>query len=154
MELLVRLILLPPLLVAAFNGMMGLFAPGYRRQEWVLGGLALAAVAVPFAVTCSLFFGFVEPEVVRYFTWLEAGSLRVDFAYRIDQLSLLMTMIVTGVGSLIHLYSIGYMKGDPGFGAFSPTSTCSSSRCSTWCWPRACPCCSWGGRAWGCARTS
>ena len=118
MELLVRLILLPPLVVAAFNGMMGLFAPAYRKQEWVLGGLALAAVAVPFAVTASLFFGFVEPEVVRYFTWLEAGSLRVDFAYRIDQLSLLMTMIVTGVGSLIHLYSIGYMKGDPGFWRF------------------------------------
>ena len=118
MELLVRLILLPPLFVAAFNGMMGLFAPGYRRQEWVLGGLALAAVAVPFAVTCALFFGFAEPEVVRYFTWLEAGALRVDFAYRIDQLSLLMTMIVTGVGSLIHLYSIGYMKGDPGFWRF------------------------------------
>ncbi len=118
MQLLVQLILLPPLLVAAFNGMMGLFAPGYRKQEWVLGGLALAAVAVPFAVTASLFFGFVEPEVVRYFTWLEAGSLRVDFAYRIDQLSLLMTMIVTGVGSLIHLYSIGYMKGDPGFWRF------------------------------------
>ena len=118
MELLVRLILLPPLLVAAFNGMMGLFAPGYRKQEWVLGGLALAAVAVPFAVTCVLFFGFTEPEVVRYFTWLEAGSLSVDFAYRIDQLSLLMTMIVTGVGALIHLYSIGYMHGDPGFWRF------------------------------------
>ena len=55
----------------------------------MLGGLALAAVAVPFAVTCALFFGFAEPEVVRYFTWLEAGALRVDFAYRIDQLSLL-----------------------------------------------------------------
>ncbi len=126
MELLVRLILLPPLLVAAFNGMMGLFAPAYRKQEWVLGGLALAAVAVPFLVTCSLFFGFeahgaegaLPGEVVRYFTWLEAGSLSVDFAYRIDQLSLLMTMIVTGVGSLIHLYSIGYMKGDPGFWRF------------------------------------
>ena len=119
MELLVRLILLPPLLVAAFNGMLGLFAPGWRKQEWALGGLALAAVAVPFAVTCALFFGFHhEAEVVRYFTWLEAGSLRVDFSYRIDQLSLLMTMIVTGVGSLIHLYSIGYMKGDPGFWRF------------------------------------
>ena len=118
MELLVRLILLPPLLVAALNGMLGLFAPGWRKQEWALGGLATLAVLVPFAVTVSLFLGFAEPEVVRYFTWLEAGALRVDFAYRIDQLSLLMTMIVTGVGSLIHLYSVGYMKGDPGFWRF------------------------------------
>ncbi len=118
MELLVRLILLPPLLVAAFNGMMGLFSPGYRKQEWVLGGVALLAVAVPFAVTCALFFGFDGPYVVRYFEWMAAGELQIEFAYRIDQLSLLMTMIITGVGSLIHLYSIGYMKGDPGFWRF------------------------------------
>ena len=118
MELLVRLILLPPLLVAAFNGMMGLFSPGYRKQEALLGGLALAAVALPFGVTVWLFLGFEAPAVVSYFPWLEAGALRVDFAYRIDQLSLLMTMIVTGVGSLIHLYSMGYMKGDPGYWRF------------------------------------
>ncbi len=118
MELLVRLILLPPLLVAAFNGMMGLFSPGYRKQEWLLGGLALAAVAVPFAVTVMLFLGYENPEVVRYFTWMAAGDLRVDFAYRIDELSLLMTMVVTGVGALIHLYSIGYMHGDAGYWRF------------------------------------
>ncbi len=121
MELLVRLILLPPLLVAAFNGMMGLFSPAYRKQEWLLGGLALAAVAVPFGVTVLLFLGMLggaEAEVVRYFTWMSAGDLRVDFAYRIDELSLLMTMIVTGVGALIHLYSIGYMHGDSGYWRF------------------------------------
>ena len=121
MELLVQLILLPPLLVAAFNGMMGLFAPAYRKQETLLGALATLAVLIPFGVTAMLFVGMLggaEPEIVRYFTWLEAGSLRVDFSYRIDQLSLLMTMIVTGVGALIHLYSIGYMKADPGFWRF------------------------------------
>ncbi|MEM1115897.1 MAG: NADH-quinone oxidoreductase subunit L [Bacteroidota bacterium] len=125
MELLVRLILLPPLLVAAFNGMMGLFWPAWRTNERLIGGLATAAVAVPFLVTASIFFGFhgpdganAAPEVVRYFTWLAAGDLVVDFAYRIDQLSLLMTMIVTGIGSLIHLYSIGYMHGDSGYWRF------------------------------------
>ena len=118
MEFLVQLILLPPIVVAGLNGVMGLFAPGYRKNEWVIGGLATAAVALPFAVTATLFFGFEDPEVVRYFTWLAAGDLVVDFAYRIDQLSLLMTMIVTGVGTLIHLYSIGYMHGDSGFWRF------------------------------------
>jgi len=128
-ELLVRLILLPPLLMAAFNGMMGLFAPGYRTKEWVIGGLATAAVAVPFVVTVMLFVGFhadhgagdglaLPGEAVRYFTWLRAGDLTVDFTYRIDQLSLLMTLIITGVGSLIHLYSVGYMHKDPGFYRF------------------------------------
>jgi NADH-quinone oxidoreductase subunit L len=119
METLVRLILLPPLLAAAFNGMMGLFAPGYRRNEWLIGGLATAAVALPFAVAVSIFLGFHgEAEVVRYFTWLAAGDLQVDFAYRVDQLSLVMTLIVTGVGALIHLYSIGYMHGDEGYWRF------------------------------------
>ena len=121
MELLVQLILLPPLLMAAFNGMMGLFWPAWRKNEWLIGGLALAAVAVPFAATALLFTGFSgEPHVVTYFTWLRAGDLSVDFAYRVDQLSLLMTLIVTGIGSLIHLYSIGYMHGDSGFWRFFP----------------------------------
>ncbi|MEM1055046.1 MAG: NADH-quinone oxidoreductase subunit L [Bacteroidota bacterium] len=126
---LVQIILLLPLFGAAINGMMGLFWPAWRSQEKLIGGLALAAVAVPFAVTCALFFGFdtghgdadhAAGEIVRYFTWLQAGSLSVDFAYQIDQLSLLMTMIITGVGSLIHLYSIGYMHGDKGYWRFFP----------------------------------
>ena len=121
MELLVRLILLPPLLMAAFNGMMGLFWPAWRKNEWLIGGLATAAVAVPFAATVALFLGYHgEPEVVRYFTWMRAGDLQIDFAYRVDQLSLLMTLIVTGIGSLIHLYSIGYMHDDDGFWRFFP----------------------------------
>ena len=121
MHLLVQLILLPPLVMAAFNGMMGLFAPAWRKNEWLIGGLALAAVAVPFGAAVSLFLGFSgEAHVVHYFTWLRAGDLNVDFAYRIDQLSLLMTLIVTGIGSLIHLYSIGYMHGDGGFWRFFP----------------------------------
>jgi len=124
MELPVLLILLPPLIGAVLNGVVGLFAPGYRRNEWLIGGLATAAVALPFAVAVSLFLGFHGEgtghgaEVVRYFTWLAAGDLSVDFAYRIDQLSLVMALIVTGVGALIHLYSIGYMHGDPGFWRF------------------------------------
>lgn len=118
MEPLVQLILLPPLLMAAFNGMMGLFWPQWRGMETLVGALSTAAVAVPFAVAVSLFTGFAEPEVVRYFPWLVAGDLSVDFAYRIDQLSLLMTLIVTGVGTLIHLYSMGYMHGDGGYWRF------------------------------------
>ena len=122
MELLVRLILLPPLFMAAFNGMMGLFAPAWRKNEWLIGGLALAAVAVPFGAAVALFVGGYasEPHVVPFFTWLQAGDLKVDFAYRVDQLSIVMTLIVTGIGSLIHLYSIGYMHGDGGFWRFFP----------------------------------
>ncbi len=76
-------------------------------------------VAIPFVITLILFLGFAgEPEVATFHTWMAAGNLSLDFAYRIDQLSLLMTLIVTGVGALIHLYSIGYMHNDDGFWRF------------------------------------
>ena len=52
------------------------------------------------------------------FTWIPVGSLHVDFALQLDPLSITMALFVTGVGSLIHLYSIGYMKGDPSYGRF------------------------------------
>jgi NADH:ubiquinone oxidoreductase subunit 5 (subunit L)/multisubunit Na+/H+ antiporter MnhA subunit len=42
--------------------------------------------------------------------WIEAGDLKIDIAFRLDHLSSLMTLVVTGVGGLIHLFSIGYMR--------------------------------------------
>src|SRR5438876_3723667 len=48
-------------------------------------------------------------------TWLEVGDLQVDFGLRLDPLSLLMLLVVTGVGGAIHIYSWGYMRDDPGF---------------------------------------
>jgi NADH-quinone oxidoreductase subunit L len=119
-EFAVRLILLLPLLAAAFNGMMGLFLPAYRKQEGLIGTLATLAVAVPFGLAVMLFIGHEAgtAEIARYFIWMQAGDLSVDFAYRVDELSLLMTLIVTGVGALIHMYAVGYMHGDPGFYRF------------------------------------
>ena len=52
------------------------------------------------------------------FTWLPAGSLKVDMAFLADPLSITWILLVTGVGMLIHMYAIGYMHGDPGFGRF------------------------------------
>ena len=119
METSVRLILLLPLFGAAINGLMGLFAPAYRRQETVIGVLGTLAVAVPFVLTVLLFLGEGHgAHVVRTYTWMAAGDFSVSFDYRVDPLSLLMTLIVTGIGSLIHLYSAGYMKGDTGYWRF------------------------------------
>lgn len=58
------------------------------------------------------------PEIVSFFHWLDVGGFNVEVAYQIDQLSLFMVLIITGIGSLIHLYSIGYMKGNPSNGRF------------------------------------
>ena len=46
---------------------------------------------------------------------MPVGALQLDLAFQVDQLSAVMLLVVTGVGSLIHLFSVGYMKEDPGF---------------------------------------
>jgi len=55
------------------------------------------------------------PFVQRYFSWMPAGDLQIDAAFQLDQLSMMMTLVVTGVGMLIHLFSVGYMRDDPGY---------------------------------------
>jgi len=110
------LYLLPALPLA---GAVVLLLLGRRADRWghMLGtGTALASFAV--AV-----FAFVEmlgrSEGARavqgeLFTWVPVASLQVDFALRLDQLSMCFALLITGVGSLIHVYSIGYMSADPG----------------------------------------
>jgi NADH-quinone oxidoreductase subunit L len=116
---LLRLVLLLPLAGAVLNGVAPLFLKEFRTREGFLGTLGTAVVAIPFVIAVYLFVTFGgEPIVADYFTWMAAGDLDLAFAYRIDELSLIMTLVVTGVGGVIHLYSIGYMHGDPGYWRF------------------------------------
>jgi NADH:ubiquinone oxidoreductase subunit 5 (chain L)/Multisubunit Na+/H+ antiporter, MnhA subunit len=116
---LLRLVLLLPLAGAVFNGVAPLFLDDLRTRESLLGTIGTAVVALPFVIACYLFVTFGgEPLVADYFTWMAAGNLEVAFAYRIDELSLIMTLVVTGVGGVIHFYSIGYMHGIPDTGGF------------------------------------
>ncbi len=111
------LIPLIPLIGFIINGL------GFRHLPKGSVGIigSLAAIA-SFVLSLVLFNGFLsggsKPITVSYFDWISAGDLRISFSFLIDQLSLLMLMIITGVGSLIHIYSIGYMKHDEGFGKF------------------------------------
>ena len=59
-----------------------------------------------------------SPHIVSLWRWLPVGPLQLDFAFQVDQLSAVMLLVVTGVGSLIHLFSIGYMKSDPGYARY------------------------------------
>src|ERR671920_743876 len=59
-----------------------------------------------------------EPVVVPLWPWLPVGRLQVDLAFQVDQLSAVMLLIVTGVGTLIHLYSVGYMRDDGGYARY------------------------------------
>ena len=51
----------------------------------------------------------------RYFAWMPVGDLQIDAAFQLDQLSMVMMLVITGVGTLIHLFSVGYMQDDPGY---------------------------------------
>ena len=115
MALLLSLVVLLPL-----AGMLFLFAFGKRIGEpgagivgtLTVGGSFLAAVVL----ALDFFTGSGATETARWFEWLPAFGVAAELRW--DQLSALMTLVVTGVGSLIHLYSIGYMHGDARFGRF------------------------------------
>lgn len=116
------LIVLFPLLGAVANGLFGKKLLK-RFGELPVGLIScsavflsfLAALAVPIAVM-----GLHEGAriVNPVYTWLQAGSLKVDISFLFDPLSAVMVMIITGIGFLIHVYSTAYMKGDPGFHRF------------------------------------
>lgn len=94
----------------------------YIKSETVIGSLASAAVGISFIISLVLFFSMLggAPVANPYvlFEWFSAGDFSISFAYQADQLSILFSLIVTGVGFLIHIYSIGYMHGDRSFYRF------------------------------------
>ena len=115
-ELTASLLWLVPALPLA--GAVILLLGGRSTDRW--GHLLGTAVAIaPFAVGLVMFAGMVSrPADDRgvtdtLFSWVPVGELQVDFGFRLDQLSMCFVLLITGVGSLIHVYSIGYMADDP-----------------------------------------
>ncbi len=114
------LIILFPLIGFLINGLLG----RKIKNETIVGGIGTLAVALSFFVALGIFFEMLglpteeRSKIISVFQWISAGSFSANVAFQVDQLSILMTLIVTGVGSLIHLYSIGYMHGDTGFWRF------------------------------------
>ena len=116
MENLVYAIILLPLFGFLINGLFGKSLP-----KMVVGSIATLVVFASFCIAVSLFLNFEadsQPVIVRAFEWFRVNGMQVNFSFQIDQLSLMMIMIITGIGSLIHLYSIGYMSHDKGFHRF------------------------------------
>jgi NADH-quinone oxidoreductase subunit L len=101
-----------------------LMAFGSRIGEPRAGWLATTMTASSFIVTVLVYFDLLgmpaeeRSHVVSLFSWIPVGSLQIDFALLADPLSITMALFVTGIGSLIHLYAIGYMHGDPKFSKF------------------------------------
>lgn len=113
------LVLIPllPLIGFLINGIGFRHVP--KGAVGLIGSLAaLGSFAASVLVLLDFKEGGSQSQVVSLFDWITVGELSIPFSFQIDQLSLLMLMIITGVGSLIHIYSIGYMKHDEGFGKF------------------------------------
>ena len=92
-----------------------------RLKGMTAGVLASSMVLVPFLISLVIFGCFVTgapPQTIELFSWINFNNLSVPFSFLVDRLSALMLLIVTGVGFLIHVYSIGYMKEDAGFNRF------------------------------------
>lgn len=118
---LVALIVGLPLAGFLVNGLLGLSFKGFREKKTLIGSIANLSVFIPFVITCYFFVNFTaesEAHTYKFFTWVEAGAFTADIAYQIDQLSIVMMLVVTGVGSLIHFYSIGYIWNDAGYWKF------------------------------------
>ncbi len=109
-----------PLAGFLVNGALAL-----RRKPAVLpvsivgSGVLLGAFLVSLAVAVELLGAPPhEPQVVRLWSWMPVGALQIDLAFQVDQLAVVMLLVVTGVGSLIHLFSVGYMREDPGYARY------------------------------------
>src|SRR3954470_22313400 len=113
--------LIPALPLAGF---LIILVAGRKLGEPKAGYLATTMIGGAFLVTVGVFVDLLSMSsdervhVVKVFTWLPVGSLKGQFGFLVDPLAITMALFVTGVGTLIHLYSIGYMHGDPKFPKF------------------------------------
>ncbi len=115
-------IILSPLIGAILNGALYF----YNIKKRNIGELPFAIIGtltplISFLIALSLFLRMIEEKIIfkqHIFTWLNISSLNVDMAFLGDNLAIFMSMFVTFVGWLIHIYAVGYMKDDEGFGKF------------------------------------
>ena len=105
-----------PLAGAAINGFLGKKS---SRTAVTTVGLVFPGAAFAWALVVALRFSSVTLPYQEYIAhWIRSGSFSADYALYLDQLSLVMLLVVTGVGFLIHVYSVGYMWDDPGYYRF------------------------------------
>lgn len=115
-DLLIKLIPIFPLLAVISNGLLG-----SRYSHEMAHRLAWGSVGLSFLCVIGVFADILRTgaarEVVAY-QWIFGGDLTINLAYLVDPLTCVMLLVVTGVGFLIHVYSVGYMHGEPGFTRF------------------------------------
>jgi NADH-quinone oxidoreductase subunit L len=113
-----QLWLIPIFPLAGFllNGILG-----RRLPKAAINAFAIASVLLSFAWVVKTLLGLGGMEhayVERYFTWIQSGTFQVGCDFSVDRLTAVMLLVVTGIGSLIHIYSIGYMAHEEGYYRF------------------------------------
>jgi NADH-quinone oxidoreductase subunit L len=122
MEELTDLVWLVPLFPLVGFSLLLVF--GRALGEPKAGWLASAAMLGSFLASGLVLIGLLARDAsdriveVSLYTWIQAGDFSVDIGFLVDPLSVTMIMFITGIGLLIHIYSIGYMHGDPGFSRY------------------------------------
>ena len=106
-----------PLLGFLINGLLG-----NRLSKNVVGIIGSSTILASFVISLTIFLsinnGVFVQQTIEYFTFIEAGDLRIPFSFLLDPLSSIMLLIITGVGFLIHVYSIAYMHDDESFARY------------------------------------
>ena len=98
----------------------GFFGHSYTREKAGLIASLMAGFSflVVLGIASEMIFGAGGKHTIHLWTWIEAGKFSVSVAFLIDPLSTIMLLVVSGVGFLVHVYSVGYMQGDPGYPRF------------------------------------
>src|SRR6266705_1098319 len=118
-DLIVILIPLFPLLAMLANGLNVIM--GHRYSDEIAHRLGWGSVLLSFLCALWVFgqtLGHPEPRTVIAYRWFFGGDLAVNLGFLVDPLTCVMMLVVTGVGFLIHVYSVGYMHGEEGFTRF------------------------------------
>src|SRR6266850_7978192 len=107
-----------PTLPLLGSAAIALFGPRWLRDKshWPCIAGSVGACILAFLTAICVGNGFAGSNV--YYTWFQAGNIDVSFALRADGLTAVMLMTVTFVGSLIAIFAVGYMHGDPGYPRF------------------------------------
>ena len=115
------IILALPLVGAATNGLAGL-SLGKRWTNSTVNAVAVGSVGLSFLCVCEAIREFLangqQTVFHDYFTWMIAGPFRAGFSLQVDQLTVVMLLVVTGVGLLVHIFSTGYMTHEGGYYRF------------------------------------
>lgn len=101
-----------PLLGSVITGLFGRVL-GHRASELITTGLLFVSAALSVVTFSTVALGGGETQIIHILSWIHSGSFVADWTIRVDTITAVMLVVVTGVSSLVHLYSIGYMHEDP-----------------------------------------